>query len=362
MPILSSIAGAAAKAYGMMANAKRIITDTFNRANGSLGTSSSGHPWSVLRGTWSISSNQATSSDSGSTYPLATVDIGAQNVIVSADITDGGPGIAFWVTDANSWWASSVNYRSTSSCSGPGGTSTIGGATGDCGTYTGPTYSSSYCGTKIGSGDCNPSYTCGTKVGSGNCNPIYECGTKVGSGDCNPSTQYSCNCAYDQIIGGYCYVDGFVSCAATATTVYNGSLGTIPIGYGGTLVVSSYGGTTYAGSQLTQGFYSGSTVSTYYTELKLYKNISGTISDVATQQLNSNNSAYSKVNSIKATTSGDSITVNAYSNAGLSSQLGSSLTNTPSSPLKGTKAGIIKTSSDASSGSSIDNFAVENVL
>jgi len=99
---------------------------------------------------------------------------------------------------------------------------------------------------------------------------------------------------------------------------------------------------------------------TYYTELKLYKNISGTISTVATQQLNSNTSAYSKVNSIKVVTSGDSITVSGYSNVGLTSQLGSDLTNTPSSPAKGTKVGIIKTPSSENSGSLLDNFSAQN--
>ena len=241
---------------GIITSVLSKITDTFNRTDGSLGTSSSGNLWSILSGTWAISSNQATSSTAGSSYPLATVDIGAQNVIVSADITDGGPGIAFWVTDANSWWASSVNYSSSvsntqayytgstvqtgSSCSGAGGNPTTGG--GDCGTLVG----------------------------------------------------------------------------ATSTT-------------------------------------------TYLTELKLYKNVSGTISTVQTTGINSNSSAFVEANSIKAQTQGDSITITAYQSSGLSSAFATILTNTPSSPLKGTKAGIIKTPSTANAGSLIDNFSAESL-
>lgn len=337
MPILSSIAGAAAKAYGMMANAKRIITDTFNRANGSLGTSSSGYLWSVLRGTWLISSNQATSSDSGSTYPLATVDIGAQNVIVSADITDGGPGVAFWVTDANSWWASSANYRTSSysySC---------------CGGSTGPTNVG--CGSTTTSGSCGSSYTQPSPTGC--------------AGQTITTTTYNnrsgCGCYSNATSGGG-------GCVDIDTLQYLG-----PLCCGSSPSASDTGCGVYSTSSQTyyQPYTPGTTVyyqlttcsgTNYHTELKLYKNVSGTISTVATQELNSNTSGYSEINSIKAITSGDSIVISGYTNAGLSSQLGSSLTNTPASPSKGTKAGIIKTSSDANAGTLIDNFAVENVL
>lgn len=315
MPILSSIAGAAVKAYGMMANVKKIITDTFNRTNGSLGTSSSGYLWSVLRGTWSISSNQATSSDSGSTYPLATVDIGAQNVIVSADITDGGLGVAFWVTDANSWWASSANYRTSSysySC---------------CGGSTGPT--------NVG---------CGSTTTSGSCGSSYTQPSPTGCAGQTVSVPNGCGCYSGYFDNGIGCVDPETSqsypyCTITQTYYQ-------PYTPGSTVY---YQLTTCSGTN-------------YHTELKLYKNVSGTISTVATQEINSNTSGYSEINSIKAITSGDSITVSGYTNSGLSSQLGSSLTNTPASPSKGTKAGIIKTASDANAGSVLDNFSVENLL
>jgi len=307
MPILSSIAGAAAKAYGLMSNALRLITDNFNRTNGSLGTTNTGQSWSATRGTWSISSSQATSSDSASTYPMATVDINSQNVTVSADIVDGGPGVAFWITDANSWWASSVNYRSVYTSSGyySGQTATFPGYyqnSYEISSYTCP----SGCFYSPAMGQCLYNVT---EDGCGAGTPVQTC---TGSG---PSL--NCN-----------YVPPQTICTSVST-----------------IANCNFVDTSYY---------------TYYTELKLYKNVSGTISTVATHQLNSNTSSYSEVNSIKAITSGDSITVSGYSGAGLSSQLGSSLTNTPSSPTKGTKVGIIKTPSDANSGSILDNFSAQN--
>ena len=387
MPILSSIAGAAAKAYGMMANAKRIITDTFSRSDGSLGTSSSGHLWSVLRGTWAISSSKATSSTAASSYPLASVDVGAKNVIVSADITDGGPGVAFWVTDANSWWASSVNYRTTSGCTGAGGNASSGG--GDCGSYTSPTYAPTTCNTSLPGTPTIGGYTgnCGSQTPA---TYTTVCGTKVGSGDCNCYEGYwpftyvpTCppgktyvpdrgDCCELVLVGGTIIpvnCGGFTNPCEGPGGPGVGTCGPtfIPGGCNGSNVQqlatqAYYAGTLQGGGQLTQGYYSGSTQTTYYTDLKIYSSVSGTITTAATSTLNSNGSGYSEANSIKVTTNGESISAQAFSSAGLSSQLGSTLTHTASGANRGTKTGIIKTPSDANAGSLLDNFATENVL
>lgn len=427
MPILSSIAGAAAKAYGMMANAKRIITDTFSRSDGSLGTSSSGHLWSVLRGTWSISSNKATSATAGSSYPLASVDVDAKNVIVSADITDGGPGVAFWITDANSWWASSVNYRTTSGCTGSGGNASSGG--GNCGSYTNPTYAPTTC-TGAGGNSSSGGGNCGDLVpatfapttctgpggnatsGGGNCGTLIPatsnttCGDYSANADCNYEQAYypfstvtTCpagktyipsqgNCCEVGIVGGTTIYFNCVAATSGCTggKTYNLALGCgfpfpIAAGFRGTNVTTTtqayytgslqggeqtgqayYTGSLQGGQQLTQGYYAGSTQTTYYTDLKIYSSVSGTITTAATSTLNSNVSGYSEANSIKVTTNGESISAQAFSSSGLSSQLGSTLTHTASGANRGTKTGIIKTPSDANAGSLLDNFATENVL
>jgi hypothetical protein len=89
------------------------ISDFFNRVNsaGSLGTALSGQAWTNLRGVWNIVSNRAQSSSGGSNYPMATIDLGTtQNTNATASISGAGAGIAFWVTDTNSWWVASTDY------------------------------------------------------------------------------------------------------------------------------------------------------------------------------------------------------------------------------------------------------------
>ena len=366
---------------GIITSVLSKITDTFNRSDGSLGTSSSGNLWSILSGTWAISSNQATSSTAGSSYPLATVDIGAQNVIVSADITDGGPGIAFWVTDANSWWASSVNYSSsvsstqayytgstvatgsTSSCSGG---PVSGACSGGCGTTTAGTACSwSQTGSASGSpGTVTNQCTGGSVsnvISSTPGSTIYTC-----PGGCYYSAFF--NTCFSSFDDGGCGAPT-VSQGSTTYTVYTGSSyspATADSCSQSTVTTTTYGCAGAGGNSSSGGgdcgtYVPGGSTTTYLTELKLYKNVSGTISTVQTTGINSNNSAFVEANSIKASTSGDGITITAYQSSGLSSAFATTLTNTPASPLKGTKAGIIKTPSSANAGSLIDNFSAESV-
>jgi len=348
---------------GIITSVLSKITDTFNRSDGSLGTSSSGNLWSILSGTWAISSNQATSSTAASSYPLATVDIGAQNVIVSADITDGGPGIAFWVTDANSWWASSVNYSSsvsstqayytgstvqtgtTSGCFGAGGNSSSGG--GNCGTLVGATSAS--CSSSLvsaGWGNC-----------PGGCTPsgnscVIDGGPTEGQPCGGGSMTYSCT---GGSVSGACS-GGCGTTTPAGLAYYTGSTTSTPT-YG----CAGAGGNSSSGGGDCGTYVPGGSTTTYLTELKLYKNVSGTISTVQTTGINSNNSAFVEANSIKASTSGDNITITAYQSSGLSSAFATTLTNTPATPLKGTKAGIIKTPSSTNAGSLIDNFSAESL-
>lgn len=335
MPILSSISGAAAKAYGFMSNALRLITDNFNRANGSLGTTNTGQSWSATRGTWSISSNQATSSDSASTYPMATVDINAQNVIVSADITNGGPGVAFWVTDANSWWASSVDYNSTS-------TTTSYTYPGCCGGQVNDVPSNTVC---CGGGSPSLSapitYYYGQSTSTSTICVCNEGESLVGTNCCynyydGEEYHYICNPAY-------CYTVTNTVCDTNVLVSYNAGCG--------------FGSYSYYYCPSSSGTCTGyTTVYTYYTTLKLYSSVSGTVAVQSSLQIASSNSAYQVADSIQAQTNNNDITVKAYLGG---SQLGGTLSYTASSPTKGLKAGIIKTSSTENAGSVLDNFSAQ---
>lgn len=70
-----------------------IAADTFNRANGSIGTADSGHAWSALSGTWTVNTNQAAQTAGGT----VVIDAGAANVDITFDlkVTNNTAGIVF---------------------------------------------------------------------------------------------------------------------------------------------------------------------------------------------------------------------------------------------------------------------------
>lgn len=72
-------------------NLPTIITDSFNRANGNLGTAETGQVWltgGVATTAWVVSSNVAKrASATTSVNDVAYIDCGKSDVIVSADIT-----------------------------------------------------------------------------------------------------------------------------------------------------------------------------------------------------------------------------------------------------------------------------------
>jgi hypothetical protein len=114
------------------------ITDTFNRTvSPGLGTTSSGYVYSSVveqeRSTWSTNGSTASSNgtvlryvsplDPGSfaaSYPLEAIELtGKTNLTASVEIPSGGggPGIAFWVSGAGSFWAIAPAYSQINSTS-----------------------------------------------------------------------------------------------------------------------------------------------------------------------------------------------------------------------------------------------------
>jgi hypothetical protein len=222
----------------------------------------------------------------------------------------------------------------------------------------------------VAGGQTGQAYYTGSLVAGGQTGQAYYTGSLVSTqtgftcpGGCTPS-------------GGACVVDGGPSegqPCGSGTPVYSdvcsGPGGNSSTGGGncGTFVPATFGPSTCSGpggNPSTGGGDCGTFVAAtndYFTELKLYKNVSGTISTVQTTEINSNSSAFVEANSIKASTSGDDITITAYQSSGLSSAFATTLTNTPTTPLKGTTAGIIKTPSSTNVGSLIDNFSAESL-
>ena len=77
------------------------ITDNFNRSGSTLGTTSSGSPWTTHSGAWSTNGSQGVSSSSG----VASVSFGTGTATVTADVTNGY-GIAWWVSSGGSNYSS----------------------------------------------------------------------------------------------------------------------------------------------------------------------------------------------------------------------------------------------------------------
>ena len=289
------------------------ITDAFNRTtSGSLGTSDTGNTWAATRGTWYANGTQAKSDDAASGYPIASVGFN-QDTTIKADTT-GGVGVAFWVTDSGSWWASYPFYSSSTS-------------------------STSNCDSGYGSFS-SPSPCCGGYSQS----TQYSCrGSDSLSGSTCTSAGYSFN---------YVTVWGSESAAASHCASDGGSYSSPMCYFAG----SSYpADATVVYSCYTS--YSTTSTTTYSNSIRIISSVSGSVAVDSTTALTNSTSGYTSINSIEVNTLGNTITAKGYATAGQVSQLGSTVTRTVTSPTRGSSVGIIKAPTDANQGSTLDNFS-----
>jgi hypothetical protein len=299
-PLLGSISGVSAKAFGMLASAIKPIQDLFTRTtSGSLGTATSGQNWVATRGTWSANGTQATSADAASNNSIASIPF-KTDAVVTASVS-GGTGPVFWLTDANSWWAATSYNTST----------------------TTTTYYS-----------CNP-YSCAPcSTPSSGTYPNCNCGT-------TQTRTYFCPSGF----GNLALCDGNNLCRRDNCN--------------GSVITSSQYTSTYscdACAEVCSTCYQScpSTTTTYAFYLRLLKSVSGTVSS-ATSEV----SLGSDAAAIHVATVGDTITAKAYSNTNMTTQIGTTLTFTPTTPTKGSSVGIIKTTSAYAQGSTVDSFTAD---
>jgi hypothetical protein len=301
------------------------VIDTFNRTDGVLGFGggTTSVPWSVVRGSWLVGANQATSATAGSSYPIATLNFTQEDVTLSVDGIGPGIGTAFWVTDANNWWGT---YQDTNyTCQTCYNTSNIA-------TYvTNSTY------VPASGGNCSSfSYPCG-QYNAGNPAPGYYCwftnidpswfgwgcgGLQPGAwstvpcgscGGCPTTCCRRCEQNYNQ---GNC-ASYYSSCNAY-NTYY-------PAFTFNTSNPSTYNASTPYNCNCTTAY-----------SVKLIKMISGTISTVASFTINA------AAVGLRTVLSGNTVTIRAYSSAGYTSQIGSDQSTTISGQVKTKKHGILK--------------------
>lgn len=381
------------------------VTDNFDRTTSGMGTMSSGYTYSgpytspswSTNGSYAISTATPTFYDNYNNWGLRSVEMsGRTNIDASIKFpgAEGGLGLAFWVTGSGSWWASTVEkYSSITTVSGCNGTqiSTNSSGTG-CGGCT-PTYSNytsyhcsgasnSYPNCSNGQSTCSTveQFTCsGSGSGSscpgisiypivgqrcgGSCtsstNTTYGC-TGVASGTVCPATSTSTynastvgqRCGACQYIGGSNYAWSTV--AATSTTTYSWSTyQSYQACYPGTSLVESWTCNPYTSVDTT----------TYYTAINISSAAGSTVYTQSTLDVASSTSGYAAVYGMKVNTSGNTITAKLYSDYAFSTQLGGTLTYTPSNPTKAdaygaSSVGIVRGATDASPGTQLNDFTV----
>lgn len=371
-----------------------LITDTFTRTtSGLLGVTDSGISWTTLRGTWFSNGSQAQSNDAGSTYALASVPLGSADATVSAS-TSGGVGVSFWVSDANSWWAAVPYYNQTSyqavdscctvssGCSGCATQSQTGSCTSSCTASWVQSCQSTdlgyyYCpdgGELVTCNGASQVITCWIKSYSCPTNQYYNSSYNMcywipplgnypsGSTPTCSGTSYQgtrardCqNCPSATLAGGggsrnYCYslVESCTSSQNACPSGWSANNNCAnPLCY--YTPPSSVNGVCQCGTYAYCNSCSYTAYSQYY-YVRLLSSVNGVISSPVGDQ-----SVGQGIGSIKVTTSGSNVSVQAYS-GNLSGAIGSGLTHTTGA-TRGTSHGIIKITSDYNQGSTADNFS-----
>lgn len=347
--------------------------DNFTRADNAtgLGTSSRGLLWSADSGLWQVNTNQAYTTDSTAGYTVSTASIGStdvtETVVALSTATGGGIGVVFWRSAANSWWAALSNTTSSSVgnctggstlfCSDSTNTCTPGGCGSGCssGFYS----SASNC-TGGGTATCTDSVNTCTPAGCGGgctvssnggvaCGSAGNCqsnGTGAGPGSCVPAGAGTCGtgCTNFTAVQGASSGTKSIPCGACGT----GSV-FLTAGQTGhctccvTTVVTTYtrscntGGTTY-----TRSCNSGGSTTTYTSNVNLISSVSGVVTTQYIGAVASSTSSRPVIKSMKVTTVGTTITAKAYSDTGLTTQMGSDVVYTPASPTRGPGVGIIR--------------------
>jgi hypothetical protein len=316
MPMLGSRGGGSVRGFGRFGRILRLtLVDTFNRVNAALNISSDGlSQWSTQRGVFNILGTAAYSNFPDS---VATVELDSSNIVnAQIDMVDdqGGVGLAFWVTDANSWWGVYPHYTSTtttstsSSCTGPGNPNRQSG-----GVFHFP-----------------PGDACNVRWLSLS---IYmNCG----------STPYGAIAIW----GGKSYC-GYGGGGVTAEEYQAAANGCAGQGLGGTGIMGCDGQYFIDNTIATV-----TNTTTNYTSAVAIKNQDGV------QHNNVFASSLNPVRSIAISTSGNTISYSAYSAANKSGSVIASSSITPSSPTKGNLVGVFRTTSAHAQGGSVRNINV----
>jgi hypothetical protein len=301
----------ASSASGSITTFKLTLVDTFNRANGALGTSSDGlSSWSVIRGNFTVDGNKAYSTDTSDSLATATLSTSAvSNAQIDMVSDQGGVGLAVWAADSANYWGVYPHYTTTTNsttnfsttCTGPGFAG------------TGPT-------------TCQSSSNVTGSFGPYSVALICQ-GTSVGA---TVRPECSLNATQQNYGASSCEGDYYASCTPTQGGGYNFATNT-------------------NASNVTNSI---TNYSTSFTSALRIKSANAVVVN------NQYASSISPLRSIAVSTSGNVITYTGYSAA---NKGGSTLVTSTYDAGAGTKAGkfgVFKTSSSYLQGSYVDNISV----
>lgn len=290
--LIGIIASSVQKAFSL-------FTDNFNRTTTTgLGNSSSGGLWNAVIGLWTANGTVATSATNTS---ISSVTMRSSNITAQIDLpetTFAGVGIAFWISDANNWWAAYPYHTSSSVTDYERCQNTS-------------VSSSSYYGSDGGA--CNIG---STQVSCAYCPGLSICGQ-----------------------GGFvCCRDTTTSCTGSQVCCYTASCAP-----GGCGTVTSNNTTT----------------TTRRTNIRILRMAAGTTTIISTTEIGAAvDQPYPAVGSFKVVTSSNSIVASAYQSPKLVTQLGTNVSYTATSPLLGAGAGLIRTSGGNTQASNADDISI----
>lgn len=395
--ILSSAAAAVRKRF----------FDNFNRADQSgLGTASDGGFWRQIRGSFSISGNKAVGADNN--YPMAVVDMPFSNVEIDISGATQGSAAALWVTDSGNWWAVGIDQASVTNCqtcndciqfSGSNCSGTINASNWNCLQFS-----------FICTGTVNPSGTITNSWNTIQWNPVGTNPFQWTTNSWNPIQTNPCsafnpsNCIF--FTGGNCRTWRSTpprNCTATNPVVcgaFNSSNCASPGNTFGGNPQSSFafrfGGNTFGGNQfggnpqtsfafffngncnawtrvcdlegnmnaqfcnaawnadtcVQWNSYSCNCATTYPQYIRIMKSVNSVISEVWSTTI------ASVAQSFSVRTNGNQITVKAYSDPNLVTQIGSDIVHTPTGVTVVSTYGITIDPSSYNQGYSIDQVEI----
>ncbi len=315
MPFLGTRGSGSSKGLGRAAKVGiASLSDTFDRTtSNTLGNPSGrGISWKNQRGTWSTNGSLATSATDKSTNSITTV-LTASSTISNLQVdtqNSGGVGLAFWVVDADNWWAATTGYATTAGSSSTTTVTCNGGGTIDLFTRPGSCCAGNYSQTAA---------YADKKCNNGVFQRVWAIGTNAPHNplDCNDSRTGR---------GGYDYYRSYQGTALGCTT------------------------TNVTNTQTTN-------FTNYLANFKLINN--GNV--IVNTQYNTNTSAFSTIGSMAISTSGNVISYYVYSAANKGGSLLHSGSYTASNPVKGRNVGIFKGDGGSNQGSNLNNFSVSVV-